>query len=453
MKLITGKLNHEWLEGVMIAATEAVWVKAAVAYASGEPKLFDFCRQNNIRLNYWGRYDCSIPVATKILKNFLLEKSPNFTCKLIPDIFHAKVIWWGGYGAYIGSANLTAKAWIDNIECGIFMSESELVTKGIDLELEKFFNDIDEYAVPLTKEVYDELVEFESKQDDLNRQLRDLLAKLSQKRRTPYRKSLVSVDKVSRDDKAKGIFLKEWNDTLQILRDLSDLLIVQDNRPQWIEGDVAKGILADQFLHAYYYTRVRDGNSHPFNKFYDDHKDDPEAAVMEAITWWKNLKNPPSGEDTIIYEWAPLNFDYLSKSKLPSLNQSQFSEICSRVHAMREHSLRVDNETYGLPKDTKNKGRDECIELLSRYLWNQKTKSGKSVLEVIYYVLYGGAIEDVPNRLWEATQHDKWRIPHLGISALGEIVGWAMPDTYPPRNGRTSKALTALGHNVTIHSA
>jgi hypothetical protein len=39
-------------------------------------------------------------------------------------------------------------------------------------------------------------------------------------------------------------------------------------------------------------------------------------------------------------------------------------------------------------------------------------------------------------------------VNHLGISALGELVGWALPDKFPPKNNRTSKALYALGNQV-----
>ena len=49
------------------------------------------------------------------------------------------------------------------------------------------------------------------------------------------------------------------------------------------------------------------------------------------------------------------------------------------------------------------------------------------------------------------SEHAKWKIDGLGISALGELVGWALRDRFPPRNGRTSKALKSLGYNVTIH--
>lgn len=45
--------------------------------------------------------------------------------------------------------------------------------------------------------------------------------------------------------------------------------------------------------------------------------------------------------------------------------------------------------------------------------------------------------------------HD-WAIPHVSLSSLGEIVVWARPDEFPPRNMQTSKGLRALGYNVRI---
>jgi hypothetical protein len=48
---------------------------------------------------------------------------------------------------------------------------------------------------------------------------------------------------------------------------------------------------------------------------------------------------------------------------------------------------------------------------------------------------------------------DAWRIDHIGISALGEVVGWALPDRFAPRNNRTSKALYALAFAVSVHGS
>jgi hypothetical protein len=72
-------------------------------------------------------------------------------------------------------------------------------------------------------------------------------------------------------------------------------------------------------------------------------------------------------------------------------------------------------------------------------------------LEVLQHVLYDGTDEAAPTRLWDATMESAWRIDHVGISALGELIGWALPDKFPPRNNRTSKALRSLGYSVTVH--
>lgn len=52
--------------------------------------------------------------------------------------------------------------------------------------------------------------------------------------------------------------------------------------------------------------------------------------------------------------------------------------------------------------------------------------------------------------LGNAIRSDDWAIPHIGLSSLGEIVCWARPDEFPPRNMRTSKGLRALGYSMRI---
>ena len=67
---------------------------------------------------------------------------------------------------------------------------------------------------------------------------------------------------------------------------------------------------------------------------------------------------------------------------------------------------------------------------------------------LLNYVVWGNG--SVSARLWNAIRSDDWAIPHVSLSSLGEIVGWARPDEFPPRNMRTSKGLRALGYNVRI---
>lgn len=42
-------------------------------------------------------------------------------------------------------------------------------------------------------------------------------------------------------------------------------------------------------------------------------------------------------------------------------------------------------------------------------------------------------------------------LPQISNELEVEVVGWARPEVAPPRNGRTSKALYALGFNVKIY--
>jgi hypothetical protein len=93
----------------------------------------------------------------------------------------------------------------------------------------------------------------------------------------------------------------------------------------------------------------------------------------------------------------------------------------------------------------------EKTEALSRYLIQRRAPNGSNVLGTINYILYGGDDSDLPIRLWESTEDGDWRIEHLGISALGELVGWALPERFPPRNNRTSKSLRSLGFPVDFH--
>jgi len=453
MKLIAGNLNRNWLKGLLEESkghTEIVL--AAVAYANGNPELLDFCYSNKIKLTFWCRYDWSVPVSINILEAFINRRSPNFVCKLVADIYHPKVIWWQGFGVYIGSANLTHSGWYANIECGVFLSESDLDEQGLRPELERFFNQVDERSFPLTQEVLDELKKLKKDQRSFILQQKEFEDAFMKTRKVPKQPSISSVDKISSDEGYRNDFIAEWNSTLEILRAISDRVSMDNMRPAWINANVPKGVQGDQFLNAYYYGQVRTGNRYPFFEYYEMNYKNPEGALVNMMMWWKKLADPPSNEDIMIYKWSPFLRKQLSSESLAGTTLADFTEICSCVYAIRDHSLRVSNETYGLPRNYPKKGREECIKLLANYLWKQKTSNGATIIDTISFVLYGGSMAELSSRLWEATNSEKWRIPHFGISCLGEIVGWALPDTFPPRNGRSSKALTALGYSVKIHS-
>ena len=68
---------------------------------------------------------------------------------------HSKVIWLVGEGAYIGSANLTDRAWMNNIESGIYFTQSDLEENNLINQLEIFFDNIHSISNPLNVEEFE----------------------------------------------------------------------------------------------------------------------------------------------------------------------------------------------------------------------------------------------------------------------------------------------------------
>jgi hypothetical protein len=451
MRLILNGINGRYLREVLEnAAAQTDFVEAAVAYASAD-ELFEWCWSNGIPLRYWGRFDETIPVSIPLLRTFLARRSPNFTCKVLTH-FHAKVIWWHGFGAYIGSANLSHSAWYNNIEAGTFFDEAEITGTIIGAQLQALFRRVEEEASPLTEEL---LKRIEERAKEIQRQAdqdRDDARRFKASPGIHQWSGLATVARRSAAERQRNAFLDEWSDTLQILRDIGATLNQEENRPAWIPADVPTGAHADQFLHAHYYTHVigdEDRRSH-FAEQYEENRSNPGRARDQAIAWWHSLPAGPKGEERTLFEWAPFLRDMLSSDRLAALTQDDFDAICDRVWSIQDHARRVSNATLDLPGgrryDMATKTR-----ALSKYLFTRHSNNGSSVPQVIHHVLYGGTDETLPLRLWEATTEGPWKIDHLGISALGELVGWALPEKFPPRNNRTSKALRSLGYPVAVH--
>jgi len=55
-----------------------------------------------------------------------------------------------------------------------------------------------------------------------------------------------------------------------------------------------------------------------------------------------------------------------------------------------------------------------------------------------------------PNSHLDSRAKPGYQLEDVGISTYGELVGWARPDEYPPRNQRTNKAIKALGREIKV---
>jgi hypothetical protein len=442
MELILGGINGNYLRGILESATEVDRVDAAVAYVSSD-ELLEWCWKNDIPITLWGRFDESVPVSIPILRTFLDRRSAKYVCKLVRH-YHPKVIWLRGYGAYIGSANLTSSAWVTNIEAGVFIREEDMTTE-VESQLHEFFQEIDAHAAPLGDLLFELLKnrnedqEKRWKADAANRK------KFEDTDLVPKWPGLSHLSSKTASARRRDTFLNEWNSTLQIIKDIGFKLA--SNRPAWVREGTPLGAQADQFLHAHYYQRTFDGKRADFERHFELNRRDPDAATDAAMKWWKALPSAPNHEDTTLEVVAPRLAMLLGPEKLPTLNRDELVELIGGIHASREYARRVKNYLVGLPDGTYSIA--EKVAAIADRMVSKGATQG--VLRTLNFVLYDGANDHVPQRLWEAANNPQYKIEMIGISALGEAVGWAMPNLYPPRNGRTSKALRSLGYDVKVH--
>lgn len=433
-----------------LGSTSCYSVWAAVAYVGRDEPFLKKCRDSKKPTKLWARYDSSPACHPDPLATFLTYESPNYECRLVPDIFHAKVIWWKGFGIYIGSANLTDRAWYKNIEAGVFLDESEFVEGGLRPQIEDFFESLNERSHSLTREIVDEIKQLVKGDHQKARYNHEEEFKVTRKL-LPELKPLIEITKTTSQNSRKSRFLKEWNETIQQLRGIANRLVEGSYRPVWVPEDTPGGIQADQFLHAYYYQQVRDGNRFPYQESYEQNRDDPEKALVEAMQWWAGLAKSPDSEERMITEWYPFLRKHLIPNGLPGLSKEEFYGVLSRIHAFRTHAYQVSWQKLGLDEPLPTMKVEERIKIVSDKMYNEYSDGGHSTQEVIDHVLFGGNEEDTPDRIFQVTDDKSWKIPHIGINMLGELVGWAKPDYSPPRNGRSNKALTALGMKVRIY--
>ncbi|GLV27602.1 hypothetical protein TomTYG75_01290 [Sphingobium sp. TomTYG75] len=455
MRVILGGINGDYLRNIIEEAsaidggariTETVW--AAVAYATDAKdsgSLVRWCFDNDIPLKFWGRLDEEVPVHVEILNLFLNRRSPEFVCKLVKH-HHAKVIWWRGYGVYIGSANLTYSAWNSNVEAGCFFAESEIDSQ-FEGDLNRLFAELDINATMLTEELRDLMISRAKALDAKKVPADDFWKHPSIK----HWFGLVHTSPRKADDRRKAAFLDEWHSTLQILRDIGSAVSLAANRPAWVGATASPGAQADQFLHAHYYHRTFDGRRADYERHFEENRKNPARARDEAIDWWRALTSAPTNEDVAINVTALRLQDMLKEDALRQLSKSDFRQVAGDVHAMIEYSRRVRNSIVGLQTTGIKYSIPEKLDALSKHIWSAKSENGSRVTDVIGHILYGGPDDLLPERLWEAVADTRWKLECMGISAYGELVGWAMPDKFPPRNGRTSKALRSLGYDVQVH--
>lgn len=450
MKFVANSVNGTYMRDIlyeMPTDAEIDCVLAAVAYGGGtsndDEDLIGHAVANNLRLDLWMRYDHTVPVAVPLLKRLLKHQADNVFTSFVPDRFHPKVIWWQGYGAYIGSANHTDNGWNKNVEAGVFLTEDELASNGMEQELTFFFDYLRnlDVTIPLS-------ADYIAEQEHFQKLNRENFQKARSDRKHPEWEGPIVVAKKNALDRRKESFRIEWLSTLGYLEQIQKQ--VMDFRPTWLKGDVPAAWQVDQFLHAYYYNRVGEGLRKPYKEYFERNKKDPNAALMVELDWWASQSSAPSQEDTNLYERAPVLRKLLQKDRVLSLTASEFEQICGNTHATVDHISKIPTTALGRP-DLASIKLDERIALFAPLLFEKRNRKGWGVQRLLHYVLDGGDARDTWERLYHAGCDPEYRIPRYGLNSLAEVIGWARPEVMPPRNGRTSKALQALGFPVSVY--
>jgi len=288
--------NTGKLEAIHRSATQdAECVLAAVAYVTQERPFLQLCSDLNKPLKLYARYDYTGPVSPEVLDWFFAKKqnSSNYEIRLVPDIFHPKIIWWKGIGVYIGSANLTKAAWFKNFEAGLYLSEEEMKEAGFYDDLEDYFDEIHQASTPVTKEIAEQMKQIAI--EGFGRIDSKLELEFNKTRLIPELDSLSSVTKIPGNTRRRTKFMAEWSQTLEYLRDIANRLALAGNEPTWVLPGTAKGVLADQFLHAFYYNQVKQGSAYLTDVFYEKNRNNRDMAFSEAevdpILWTKKRRN------------------------------------------------------------------------------------------------------------------------------------------------------------------
>lgn len=448
MKLVANGLNKQFFKSLLPpSGTELDGVVAAIAYGDDRTELLQHCIDNKFRLDIWMRYDHTVPVAPSFLTKLLKNTKNNIFCKLVPDALHSKIIWWKGYGAYIGSANLTNRAWYSNIEAGVFFTESDLINSGMLEQLTEFFDNLE--SLDVCFDLNENIIQEQKKFLELEKQKKNEEEKIKSKREIPFWEGVSFIDNKKSKDKLKENFKKEWESALSIIKNIAAQ--IDKYRPTWVAEDTPLFWQTDQFLHAYYYNKVKQNdNTYPYEELYQMNSRNPQAALADMLSWWKSLLAPPSNENDNLLIKAPLIRQSLQRSNIQNLQENDLLNIIHSTHATMDHLIKMSSESLGEP-NKKTLTRNERLPLYTKWLISQHNQKGQNIFELLEFVLYGGKAENMWERIYLAGKDEDYKFAHYGINSIAEVAGWAKPEDTPPRNGRTNKALRALGYPVKIN--
>ena len=202
-------------------------------------------------------------------------------------------------------------------------------------------------------------------------------------------------------------------------------------------------IVQDQATEYWYENNIRRSGASRIIEYHEQNRASPDSAVRAVFGEWANFKGNKKWE--YFMNTGPRKVHELAaRDRVKTLDESELSELIYNTHSAKAHARQMRKVDLG--DVGKTTSQDERCRLFAVYLLRQRSQLGLGVCGVLNYVLWENEVTpDVAERIWNASHDSKWKLPHLGQNVLSEILGYARPDDFPPRNGRVSKTLYALG--------
>lgn len=427
-------------------------ISASIAYNSC-PNLLDQCIKKMINLEWWGLFNEEMSTDVKLIEKAL--SSTYITFYSITNNFHSKLIYFHDYGLYIGSHNMTEKAFKQNIECGVFFYENEITEKQ-HKQLKEYFSFLRNNSKKFIKEdqikikLYSEKISgIDDETTSLKNKKKNIFLSSFPELKSFVPKILLKYEKKIEISEEEKRFSQEWRNAHQILDKIEAALFINP-LPDFVKSNASRSSILDQVLYLYYETNTKHkGNNTKelIEEMFLKNRNRHNEAIQEAIDLW-NKRMPNNGCLIRINDWGFKNLELLEILKSRDLTKEEFKILFSQNNVLIQYSSRFPNEELGKPKEL-SMTVEEKIPLICDYFYIQKSQENLPIQDVLRYLLFDDSVE-TETRVYNLINNPKYKIHRLSKSMIGELLGWGRPDITHLRNDSTNRALRCLGFDIEI---
>jgi hypothetical protein len=211
------------------------------------------------------------------------------------------------------------------------------------------------------------------------------------------------------------------------------------------------GVEVGQAINLFYENHIRGTDSaaaERVQRLHAQNEKSPQNAAHEMLREWMT-SDVPQWIRQLVVEWAPEAQVLLSRRRLEDFSLADWERVCSRCWAIRNVARQIPSATLGKPEVSGQTPINERVPWFAEYTWSKRTGGGHTLREMLNYLIWDDQ-NSIMERVWKVAYADEheWKLPSMGISTAGELIGLARPNEFPPRNNRDSRALYALGFNV-----